>query len=86
MTGLYLMLVFRIAFANACLGVALYGWFSYSRQRGRTLPPAVLRLIEFVKWFGHFTFGLLIVLWFWPLDPAPIDDFFHSVNRVLHIF
>lgn len=86
MTGLYLMLLFRIAFANACVGVVLYGWLAYLRRRGRTQPPAALKLMQFINWFGLVAFWLLVVLGFWPFDRSWMNDFFHSLNRALHIF
>jgi hypothetical protein len=86
MTGLYLMLLFRLLMANACLGIALYGWLAYRRQRGQTLAPAALKLVLFVRWFGFVAFGLLVVLSFWPSDRSWMNDFFHSLNRVLRIF
>lgn len=86
MTGLYFMLLFRLLMANFCLGLALYGWLVYRQHRGQTLPPAAMKLLLVVKWFGAVGFWLLLVLSFWPLDRSWMNGFFHSLNRVLRIF
>lgn len=86
MVGLYLTLLFDICFANAVVGVALYGWTMYLQRKGRPVPGALQSTLLVQKWLGVAGLSLLVVLGFLPFDRSWMNDFFHSLNRVLHIF
>lgn len=86
MVGLYLTLLFDICFANAVVGVALYGWTMYLQRKGRPVPRVWQSTLLVQKWLGVAGLSLVVVLGFWPFDRSWMNDFFHSLNRVLHIF
>ena len=86
MVGLYAVLLFRIAVVVACIGIVLYGLLMYWRKTGRPIPSYLLNTAIAVKWTSWTLFLLMLLLAYWPLDRSPINDFFHSVNRLLRIF
>lgn len=86
MGGLYLLLIFRICSVSACVGVALYFRLAYLQKRGRPIPKPLLVAASASKVLTTTAFLLVLLLGFWPFDPSPLNDFFHRLNRVIHVF
>ena len=86
MVGLYLVLIFRIGFVSACVGVVLFVSLAYLQKKGRPISKTLLVALTATKVLTSTIWCLVFLLGFWPFDPSLLNDFFLRTNRVLHIF